>query len=78
MAELSAAFIALPGGFGTYEELFEVITWAQLGIHAKPIGVLDVAGLRTRRGQGRSGRGQGQQVAPGGAVGVGHRVSVVS
>lgn len=44
MAELADAFLALPGGFGTYEELFEVITWAQLGIHAKPIGVLDVAG----------------------------------
>ncbi len=44
MAELSDAFIAMPGGFGTYEELFEVMTWAQLGIHTKPIGVLDVAG----------------------------------
>lgn len=44
MAELSDAFIALPGGYGTYEELFEVITWAQLGIHAKPVGALDVAG----------------------------------
>jgi uncharacterized protein (TIGR00730 family) len=44
MAELSDAFIALPGGYGTYEELFEVITWAQLGIHQKPIGILNVAG----------------------------------
>lgn len=44
MAELSDAFIALPGGFGTFEELFETITWAQLGIHSKPIGVLNVAG----------------------------------
>jgi uncharacterized protein (TIGR00730 family) len=44
MAELSDAFIALPGGIGTLEELFEVYTWAQLGIHAKPIGLLDVAG----------------------------------
>ncbi len=44
MAELCDGFIAMPGGFGTYEELFEVITWAQLGIHEKPIGVLDVAG----------------------------------
>ncbi len=44
MAELSDAFIALPGGFGTFEELFEVITWAQLGIHQKPIGVLNVDG----------------------------------
>jgi len=44
MAELSDAFIALPGGVGTLEELFEVYTWAQLGIHHKPLGVLDVAG----------------------------------
>ena len=44
MAELSDAFIALPGGVGTLEELFEVYTWAQLGIHAKPLGLLDVAG----------------------------------
>ena len=43
MAELSDAFIALPGGIGTLEELFEVYTWAQLGIHAKPLGLLDVA-----------------------------------
>jgi uncharacterized protein (TIGR00730 family) len=44
MAELSDAFIALPGGVGTLEELFEVYTWAQLGIHDKPLGLLDVAG----------------------------------
>jgi uncharacterized protein (TIGR00730 family) len=44
MAELSDAFVALPGGIGTLEELFEVYTWAQLGIHAKPLGLLDVAG----------------------------------
>jgi len=44
MAELSDAFIALPGGYGTLEELFEVITWAQLGIHAKNIGLLNTAG----------------------------------
>ncbi|MGO8948838.1 MAG: TIGR00730 family Rossman fold protein [Ktedonobacterales bacterium] len=43
MAELADAFIALPGGFGTFDELFEIITWAQLGIHNKPIGLLDVA-----------------------------------
>lgn len=42
MAELSSGFIALPGGFGTLEELFEVTTWAQLGIHRKPIGLLNV------------------------------------
>lgn len=44
MAEKSHGFIAMPGGFGTFEELFEVITWAQLGIHQKPIGLLDIAG----------------------------------
>ena len=43
MAELADAFLALPGGFGTFEELLEMITWAQLGIHRKPIGVLNVA-----------------------------------
>lgn len=42
MNDLADGFIALPGGFGTLEELFEVITWAQLGIHAKPIGLLNV------------------------------------
>ncbi|MEL6977699.1 MAG: TIGR00730 family Rossman fold protein [Pseudomonadota bacterium] len=41
MAELSDGFIALPGGLGTLEELFEVWTWAQLGVHAKPIGLLN-------------------------------------
>lgn len=45
MAELSDGFIALPGGFGTLEELFEVITWAQLEFHAKPVGLLNVAGF---------------------------------
>lgn len=44
MFELSDAFVALPGGFGTLEEIFEVTTWAQLGIHQKPIGLLDVGG----------------------------------
>ncbi|GCE20071.1 TIGR00730 family Rossman fold protein [Dictyobacter kobayashii] len=43
MADLSDAFIALPGGFGTFDELFEITTWAQIGIHSKPIGLLDVA-----------------------------------
>lgn len=43
MAELSDGFVALPGGLGTFEELFEVWTWAQLGIHAKPVGLLNVA-----------------------------------
>lgn len=44
MAALAQAFIALPGGYGTFEELFEVITWAQIGLHRKPIGLLNVAG----------------------------------
>ena len=44
MAELADGFIALPGGIGTFEELFEVLTWAQLGFHRKPIGLLDTAG----------------------------------
>jgi uncharacterized protein (TIGR00730 family) len=44
MAEHSDAFIALPGGIGTLEELFEVWTWLQLGYHAKPVGLLNVAG----------------------------------
>ncbi len=45
MAELSDAFIALPGGFGTLEELFEVTTWHQLGLHSKPIGILNLNGF---------------------------------
>ncbi len=45
MEELSDAFVALPGGYGTFEELLEIITWAQLGLHAKPIGLLDVGGF---------------------------------
>src|SRR4029434_4742979 len=44
MAELSDAFVALPGGLGTYEELCEVLTWAQLGIHHKPCGCLNILG----------------------------------
>lgn len=43
MAQLSDGFISLPGGLGTYEELFEVLSWAQLGIHKKPIGLLNVS-----------------------------------
>lgn len=42
MADLSDAFIALPGGLGTLEEIFEIWTWAQLGLHAKPVGFLNV------------------------------------
>jgi uncharacterized protein (TIGR00730 family) len=44
MAELSDGFVALPGGLGTVEELFEVYTWAQLGLHRKPCALLDVDG----------------------------------
>jgi uncharacterized protein (TIGR00730 family) len=44
MADLSDAFIAMPGGFGTLEEFCEMVTWAQLGLHAKPCGVLNVLG----------------------------------
>jgi uncharacterized protein (TIGR00730 family) len=47
MAELSDGFVALPGGFGTLEEFLEVITWAQLGLHAKPCGVLNVSAFFT-------------------------------
>lgn len=44
MADLADAFIALPGGYGTLEELFEAVTWTQLGYHKKPVGLLDVEG----------------------------------
>jgi uncharacterized protein (TIGR00730 family) len=44
MADLADAFIALPGGFGTFEEFFEAVTWTQLGIHGKPCGLLNVDG----------------------------------
>jgi uncharacterized protein (TIGR00730 family) len=44
MAQLADAFIALPGGFGTFDELFEIVTWRQIGLHGKPIGLLDVRG----------------------------------
>jgi uncharacterized protein (TIGR00730 family) len=45
MADAADAFIMLPGGFGTFDEFFEVLTWTQLGIHTKPCGMLDVAGF---------------------------------
>ena len=44
MADLADAFVALPGGLGTFEELLEIATWGQLGIHRKPVGILNVAG----------------------------------
>jgi uncharacterized protein (TIGR00730 family) len=44
MAQLSDAFVALPGGIGTLEELIEIFTWSQLGLHSKPLGVLNVKG----------------------------------
>ena len=45
MHELSNGFITLPGGYGTFEELFEIMTWAQLGLHQKPIGLLNINGF---------------------------------
>jgi uncharacterized protein (TIGR00730 family) len=44
MSDAADAFVMLPGGYGTFDEFFEAVTWTQLGIHAKPCGVLDVAG----------------------------------
>ncbi len=48
MAELADCFVALPGGLGTLDELFEVLTWRQIGLHAKPVALLDVAGFWDR------------------------------
>jgi len=47
MAELADAFVAMPGGVGTFEEFFEVVTWTQLGLHRKPCGLLNVQGFYT-------------------------------
>src|SRR5579863_505970 len=47
MADLADGFIALPGGLGTFDELFEITTWAQIGLHTKPIGLLNVADFFT-------------------------------
>jgi uncharacterized protein (TIGR00730 family) len=41
LVDISDAFIALPGGYGTFEELFEILTWAQIGLHSKPVGILN-------------------------------------
>lgn len=48
MADLADGFIALPGGYGTFEEFFEVLAWSQLGWHQKPFGLLDIAGFYRR------------------------------
>lgn len=48
MADRVDAFIVLPGGYGTFEEMFEMVTWLQLGLHAKPVGVINVAGFFDR------------------------------
>ena len=45
MADLAEGFVAMPGGFGTLEELFEVLTWGQLGLHGKPVGLLNTQGF---------------------------------
>jgi uncharacterized protein (TIGR00730 family) len=45
LADLADGFIALPGGFGTYEEFCEILTWSQLGFHRKPFGLLDIEGF---------------------------------
>ncbi len=47
MASLADGFVALPGGLGTFEELLEMLTWTQLGVHVKPVGALDVGGYWT-------------------------------
>jgi uncharacterized protein (TIGR00730 family) len=64
MAELSDAFVALPGGLGTLEELAEVVSWAQLGIHAKPIGPARACGA-TGRPVALARRRGGRRVRPG-------------
>lgn len=48
MSDLSDGFIALPGGLGTLEELFEILTWSQLGLHSKPTGILNIGGYYDR------------------------------
>jgi uncharacterized protein (TIGR00730 family) len=45
MADLADAFLALPGGYGTADETFEILTWAQLGLHTKPVGLLNICGF---------------------------------
>lgn len=70
MAQLADGFLALPGGLGTLEELFEAMTWTQLGIHAKPCGLLNVGGyydpvlLQLRRAQEQSFTGRESERLP--------------
>ncbi len=52
LANQAEAFIALPGGFGTFEELFEILTWAQIGLHHKPVGLLNTLHYYDPLGQG--------------------------
>jgi hypothetical protein len=68
MSDLAEGFIAMPGGFGTLEELFEMMTWAQLGIHAKPVGLLNVDGFYD--GLGLRGAPGGDGVRAAGACGL--------
>ena len=64
MADAADAFVMLPGGYGTLDEFFEVVTWTQLGIHAKPCGVLDVAGYFAPLGTLLDGAAQAGFVRP--------------
>ena len=64
MAELSDGFVALPGGAGTLEELIEIYTWSQLGLHDKPMGVLNVQRLLRRAGRAARPRRAGGLPAP--------------
>jgi uncharacterized protein (TIGR00730 family) len=64
MAELADGFVAMPGGLGTYEELFEIWTWAQLGWHEKPCGLLNAAGFYDRLVAFLDGASEAQFVKP--------------
>jgi uncharacterized protein (TIGR00730 family) len=63
MAARCAGFLTLPGGVGTYEEFFEVLSWAVLGLHSKPVGLLNVEGYSTPCSPARSGRRRGVRPA---------------
>jgi uncharacterized protein (TIGR00730 family) len=60
MSELADAFVALPGGFGTLDELFEILTWSQLGLHAKPVGLLVRRGVLAASRAARRAHGAGR------------------